>query len=621
VSHVTATHEDGKVEGRAKSVATNLTALQCELRALFANRPTNRALAEALDRIGTKLEATYAVVHTRLGVHLLSEEWSRGGVEADAQVREQVNTALWESVSTEEARSTRLPGEGDRQVVVTGVLYDQDAQPSGGAALVLRDCDRTRVLQTMAQLEGVLGYLSLLLGDGKSSNRRPAERHAIEPSAAADHPVRLAFSMIGELESRYGFEMTAIGFVRGDRVNVAAISGVEDLRASNPGVAVVRAAMEECLDHGVAVVYSGRGAHTEQEDCRLHAQWSATVQGNTVASFPLVFMDQIVAIVSMSQGAGTPLSREQVALIAEELSGYAALVPLSQAATRSLGAHAVASTRRWLTQIVGRGRRKTAIIALLVSLLGGWIGFGQMRHTFTVPCVVKAADRRTIACPRSGVLAEVFVRPGDRVHSGQLLAAIDANEDFLARAGITAEIESLEALIDQAVAKRESGQIRVHEARKRSLQAQLMIVDASIAEAQIRAPQDGLILEGDLRERLGGRIELGTPMFVLARYDRAAVVLRIPEQLVLAAQEARGATFAPSANPDQTYDLAELLIAPASTVVEERNVFLGEATMTVDLGLLPPGMEGTAYVDAGPRSVFWVLTHKLTDWLRLNFWI
>jgi Biotin-lipoyl like len=589
VSHVTATHEDGKVEGRAKSVATNLTALQCELRALFANRPTNRALAEALDRIGTKLEATYAVVHTRLGVHLLSEEWSRGGVEADAQVREQVNTALWESVSTEEARSTRLPGEGDRQVVVTGVLYDQDAQPSGGAALVLRDCDRTRVLQTMAQLEGVLGYLSLLLGDGKSSNRRPAERHAIEPSAAADHPVRLAFSMIGELESRYGFEMTAIGFVR--------------------------------ADHGVAVVYSGGGAHTEQEDCRLHAQWSATVQGNTVASFPLVFMDQIVAIVSMSQGAGTPLSREQVALIAEELSGYAALVPLSQAATRSLGAHAVASTRRWLTQIVGRGRRKTAIIALLVSLLGGWIGFGQLRHTFTVPCVVKAADRRTIACPRSGVLAEVFVRPGDRVHSGQLLAAIDANEDFLARAGITAEIESLEALIDQAVAKRESGQIRVHEARKRSLQAQLMIVDASIAEAQIRAPQDGLILEGDLRERLGGRIELGTPMFVLARYDRAAVVLRIPEQLVLAAQEARGATFAPSANPDQTYDLAELLIAPASTVVEERNVFLGEATMTVDLGLLPPGMEGTAYVDAGPRSVFWVLTHKLTDWLRLNFWI
>ena len=116
-------------------------------------------------------------------------------------------------------------------------------------------------------------------------------------------------------------------------------------------------------------------------------------------------------------------------------------------------------------------------------MLASWLAFGTLNHTFTVPCTVKATDRRTIACPRAGVLAELFARPGDRVQEGQLLAAIDASDDFLQRAELTAEIESLSALVDQAVGERQAGQVRVNEAKKRSLEAQLAIVDASIAQA------------------------------------------------------------------------------------------------------------------------------------------
>jgi multidrug efflux pump subunit AcrA (membrane-fusion protein) len=50
-------------------------------------------------------------------------------------------------------------------------------------------------------------------------------------------------------------------------------------------------------------------------------------------------------------------------------------------------------------------------------------------------------------------------------------------------------------------------------------------------------------------------------------------------------------------------------------------VVLGEADVEIDLGLLPPGMEGTARIDAGARSAWWVVTHRMTDWLHLNFWL
>jgi hypothetical protein len=604
---------------KAQDRLTSLTALQCELRGLFASRPTNRALAEVLQRIAMRLDASYAVVHARIGVHLLSEEWCRPQADIGGATREFVNATLWEAISTEEALCTRVPDAGEQAVVVTAVMYDQDVEPSGGAALVIHSTSKARVLQAVAQLEGILGFLALLVGGTGAPQRRVAERRAIEPHTAASHPTRLAFAIVSDLEARYGFDVTAIGFVDRARVAVTAITGVEDLRPANPGVAVIRAAMEECLDRGAAIVHDG-GAQREH-DCRLHAQWSATAQGTAVATVPLSCMGQIVAIVAVAQGAGTPITIDQMQLIAEELTGFAALVPLSRAAARSLPRHAADAACDGARRLFD-GRHRRGLAALLLSALGAlWLAFGSLDYSFTVPCSVKAADRRTISCPRAGVLAELFVRPGDRVREGQLLAALDAKDDYLRHAELTAEIASLDALIDHAIANRDSGERRVHEARRESALAQLAIVDASIGQAQIRAPQDGLVLEGDLREQLGARLEMGERLFELARYDAAAVVLRIPERLVLAAHDYESATFAPTARPSEVHALAELRIAPAGNVVDGANVFLAEGRVALDLESLPPGMEGTARVATGTRSAFWVLTHRITDWLRLNFWL
>jgi len=603
----------GVAEGRLQSLA----ALQCELRQLFASRPTNRALAEALAVVGTRLEATYAVVHTRLGVHVLSEEWAQAGRKIGAEARERINQVLWESVSCEESRAVRL-AEGAGGTLMTVVTYDRSAEPSGGAAIVVPECSKERALQVLAWFEGILGYLALLLDGGAAQGPRPAERREIQTKDAASHPLRLARAILADLETRYGVDLAAVGFVRGERVEVVATSASVSVREANPGIVAMRAAMEECLDRGAAVVHAGSAV---DEDCRLHAQWSRAMNGSPVASFPLLCLGETVAVVSVSQGAGIELTEPQVVLMAEELSGYAALVPLSLRANRSLLAHARDAVASGWRRLRAHGAlRLGAALVLAVAALG-WLAFGTMHFTFTVPCVVKASERRSVACPRSGVLAELFARPGDRVRQGQLLASIDASDDYLQRAELAAEIESVSALVDQAVAERDSGKARVQEARRNSLQAQLAIVDASIAQAQIRAPHDALVLDGDLRERLGSRIEIGTTLFELASFEGACVELRIPERLVLDARDWLSAEFAPASRPDRTHRLAALRIAPSSRVVDQRNVFLGEAAVDLDLGMVPPGMEGVAHVDAGPRSVWWILSHRLTDWLHLNFWL
>ena len=110
-------------------------------------------------------------------------------------------------------------------------------------------------------------------------------------------------------------------------------------------------------------------------------------------------------------------------------------------------------------------------------------------------------------------------------------------------------------------------------------------------------------------------------MFELARYDGARVEMRVPEHLVIAARDSGEQTFVAAATPDVQYDLHAFRLAPASTVQDGTSVFIAEAELSSTIEGLPPGMEGFVVIDAGPRPAAWVLTHRVVDWLRLNFWL
>ena len=170
-----------------------MSALQCEMRALFEDRPSNRALAEALQRICQRIGALYAVVHTRFG----GERALRGMVRRREPVlfrRPGHHQPGAVGIGLDRTSALRPPqGWPGRPAARDGRHVRPGCEPSGGAAIVLPPCDKARVLQIMAQLEGILGYVSLLFDQGSGSNQnRTAERKQLKQTDDADHPVRLA---------------------------------------------------------------------------------------------------------------------------------------------------------------------------------------------------------------------------------------------------------------------------------------------------------------------------------------------------------------------------------------------------------------------------------------------
>ncbi len=250
-----------------------------------------------------------------------------------------------------------------------------------------------------------------------------------------------------------------------------------------------------------------------------------------------------------------------------------------------------------------------------------WLLFGTVSYNLTVPCVVTSANPRVVSSPREGVLQRLLVRPGDRVKAGQLLAAIDVVEEVLERARLKAELKRLDAAGNRALAEGDPAEGKVLAAQREAVLAQLAMVAMRIERSEIRATKDGIILEGDLRKRVGSKLSIGEPLFHIATDGRVTVELKIPEHQIWDGRESLAAVFAPHARPQERIILSGLKVAPSSTVSDGENVFIAESIAFAAPDHLSPGMEGVAFLEVGRRSVWWVMTHRLTDWLRLRFWM
>ena len=62
-------------------------------------------------------------------------------------------------------------------------------------------------------------------------------------------------------------------------------------------------------------------------------------------------------------------------------------------------------------------------------------------------------------------------------------------------------------------------------------------------------------------------------------------------------------------------------IEPVAQARERRNLFPGKCRLEDgSVGWIRPGMTGLGKVDAGRRSLAWIVTRRTVDFLRLHLW-
>ena len=211
------------------------------------------------------------------------------------------------------------------------------------------------------------------------------------------------------------------------------------------------------------------------------------------------------------------------------------------------------------------------------------------------------------------------MRPGDRVHQGQVLLRLDDRDLKLEQAKLRGERDQAAGRLRQAMADREAAGVALASAELQGAEGQLALVEAKLARARLVAPIDGLVVTGDWVQQLGSPVELGKEMFEIASAGYR-VVLHVPERDIARVHTGQRGVLRLAGQPQSGYDFELSRVTATASVQDGANGFRAEAAWVGDVPPLSPGMQGVAKVVIGRANVLTIWTRESIDWLRLKLW-
>jgi len=150
-------------------------------------------------------------------------------------------------------------------------------------------------------------------------------------------------------------------------------------------------------------------------------------------------------------------------------------------------------------------------------------------------------------------------------------------------------------------------------------------IQYELKKAAIRNPFEGRkvrVLTGDTKRREGTPVTKKDVLFEIAPLDKIHAELLVPEDEMGEVNDLQSGQIANPANPKDRVRFTIARIVPAAEVVDQKNVF----RVYVELADLPawagkPGTEGVAKIELGRRSLGYIWTRRLVNWVRMKLWI
>jgi Barrel-sandwich domain of CusB or HlyD membrane-fusion/GAF domain len=433
----------------------------------------------------------------------------------------------------------------------------------------------------------------------------------------------MAIALANELATHLRCDRVSMGLIRRNgAVRLRAMSHSATFKRQGSLVDAIESAMEEAIEQRCCVAYPPLPA-TERSVTMAHRALAenARVPGASVMSTVLAGSGgELIGALTFERHRDEAFTKQTLQLAEAVAALTGPIVGLQVEANRLVAGRVIDHTRDGFAALIGprrQGLKLGAIGAIALALL---LIFAEGEHRVTAKSVLEAEVQRAAVVPFEGFIRAAPARAGDTVKSGDLLAALDDRDLVLDRLKWRAERDKLVQRHRDALAKHDRSSLVVLEPQIRQAESQLALAEEKLTRARILAPFDGIVVSGDLSQMLGSPVEKGKTLFEIAPLNSYRLIVHVDERDVRYIAVGQSGTIALAGMPRDALPLTLSKITPVTVAEDGRNSFRVEARLT-QLGMhLRPGMEGVAKIETGQRSIVWIWTHAVVDWLRLAAW-
>lgn len=438
----------------------------------------------------------------------------------------------------------------------------------------------------------------------------------------AAHFDKAAMAVCNEIATHLEATRVTLGWQVGGAIKLVATSHGGRVRNDTELAGALGRAMDEALlqDREVSYPDNDDAAGTI---CEQHSAYARSRGGCRLLSLPLRQRNEGVGVVTIEAAAeGDPPAQTQLDALRVTLDLVTPHLAELHRRVGWVGARVWRQVRRQAGALLGYRHTawKLAGLALVVAFLLSLVI--HLEHKVRAPFILKTTASAQITAPFAGYLSKVYHQVGDIVQAGEVLVELDQRELLVQRAEHEAERDRNYNEARRYEAEGDLSQMRLAQLAARQAEARLEVVDFRLSRSVIRAPFDGIIVEGDLNERLSSPTQVGETLLHLVQLDGIYAELEVDERDINYIRSGMDGRLAFRSRPDTRFAVRLEQYEPVA-VVEETGTIFRVRVFLVDepADWWRPGMSGICRVEVGPRSLAWILFHRTVEWIRLWFWL
>ena len=427
---------------------------------------------------------------------------------------------------------------------------------------------------------------------------------------------QVLFEMVNELRQHFDCARVAIGIVNNDSVKLIALSEAATFEKNTSLAKAYMRAMEEAYDYGKTVLFD---APSKKARFPVHHELMQISGSRSVVSCPLFEGGRSIGVLVL-ESSGKIFDEADLAWLDAFTAMAAPIISQRKKAEQNGWIRLADDAKSVLAKLFGPRHLiwKAAAAALFICL--AILALVHIDYRVTAKTVIEGEIQRVVSAPFDGFVGSTYVRAGDMVKQGQLLASLDDHELMIEKARWSSERDQYDNRLREAWATHNLTEVQVLGAQLSQAQAELNLVTKKIDSAHLLAPFDGLVVSGDLSQQVGAPVEVGKKLFEIAPLQSYRVILQIDEREIRHIKIGQPGMLVITGIANDPQALTVQKVTPVTTTEDGKNFFRVEASLSEASARLRPGMEGIGKVVTDRHSLWWVLIHSFTDWLTLTLW-
>lgn len=505
-----------------------------------------------------------------------------------------------------------------------GIAYplSHDQQVFAVVTLTVAVEDKSTIKQIMRQIQWGSSWVELAHSRAQE-DKQSRLSHSIDLLAhilAEGDFESAAMRLVNELSLFYECDLVSLGFIKNKHIKVTHLSNSTQFGKKMNLIRRIEGAMSESVDQGSPITIPQNSDGEVGIVCLAHQNLAEQQQHKSLMSLPLYLGDDCVGAVTLQRDIEKPFLTHDTRYCESMMALAIETLEEKRINSRSLFIKILDSTKEQLGRLFGPSYLGRKLVLLLMTATVLFFSLATGEYRLSANATVKPLMQRFIVAPFDGFIQDAPVRAGDSVVAGDLIVSLDDGDLQLERLKWLSQQTKLERQYREEAASRNRASVNIIDAQLAQAKTQLQLAESQLQRSRQLAPFNGLIVSGDLSQKLGGAIAQGDILFEISPIDAYRVELKVRESRIADIQVGQTGTLYLSALPEQGFAFKVNKLTPVTVSEDGATFFTVEAELVDQSNKLQPGMEGVGKVLIDERKLWNIWTREIAEVIRLWWW-